>query len=100
MEGANMRYTQVKLEGNLIFSAPLAKQKLKEAVSKQFVELDFSNVDFVDSIGINMILDLAKNLKQKHGGLKLIGVKPNIVDTLKTASVDEVVEIVAGESAE
>jgi anti-anti-sigma factor len=88
-----MRYKQVKLEGNLIFSAPLAKQKIKESIDNHFVELDLSSVDTIDSTGITLILDLAKSLKEKKGALRLIEVKKHIADTLKMSGMDTVVEI-------
>lgn len=89
-----MRYKQVKLQGNLVFSAPLAKQELKDASGTRHVQLDLSDVEYIDSTGINMILELHKKLEAKDGSLRLVGVQKGIADTFRLASLDRVMDIV------
>ena len=89
-----MRYKRVKLSGNLIFSAPLARQEIKKASKTRSVELDLSDVDVIDSVGISMILQLHKDLEAKGGTLRLSGVRPGIADTFKSSGMDKIIDII------
>lgn len=42
------------------------------------VVLDFSNLDYISSAGLRIVLILAKRLKQTGGRLAVYGFKPNI----------------------
>jgi len=88
-----MSETHIKIEGSLIFSAPDAKQKLREATGKKHVILDFSGVDFIDSTGLDMIVMLYKKLKDKGGTLKLENVKSDIYQMFDVSGLRHLVEI-------
>ncbi len=56
--------------------------------------LDFSNVKFLSSLGIRMILSLQQKLKKAGGkGLCVCGISPSLADLLKITRLDKVLKV-------
>lgn len=89
-----MKVNRIKIDGDLVFSAPQAKQKIREAALEKNVELDFDGVEYIDSVGVGLVLDLVQKQKEKSGTVKLINVKKTVAETLQTAGIDALAEIV------
>ncbi len=88
-----MKPNQIKLEGDLIFSAPWAKQKIREAAQQQDVELDLEGVDYIDSVGVGLVLDLVQKLREKGGTLQLVNAKKTVAETLNAAGIGALAQI-------
>ncbi|WP_309397239.1 STAS domain-containing protein [Cerasicoccus maritimus] len=52
--------------------------------------VDMSEVTFVVSLGIRMLLGAAKSLKANDCGMALVNVQPLVAETLRLAKLDEV----------
>jgi len=60
-----MKFEKIQIFGDLVFIAPDSKQKIKEAMDKRFVELDFTDVENIDSTGIDLLIRLCDNVVKK-----------------------------------
>ncbi len=58
--------------------------------------LDFTNVDYISSGGMRVLLALHKRLKKKGGTLKVINVKDSIYDIFKLVGFHSMVEVSQG----
>ena len=59
----------------------------------QSVELDFSNIEFLSSAGLRVLL-VAANLAEKKGGtLQLSGARPEIREVILTVGFDDIVHL-------
>ena len=85
---------KVKIEGDLVFTAPSARQQIKEASSEsKFVELDFHDVDLMDSVGISMIVKLYKELKRKGGELRIVNVRKHLWELFDICGISTLIKI-------
>jgi len=55
--------------------------------------LDFSQMEYLSSAGMRMLLSTSKKLKSSTGKLVLCAVTPNVMDVLKMSGFDRVLEI-------
>ncbi len=60
--------------------------EIGEKVNKN-VEIDLSDVDYIDSSGIGILIGLLKLQKQKGKSLLLINASPKIINILKLSSL-------------
>jgi anti-anti-sigma factor len=89
-----MIYKKVKIEGNLVFMNPFAKQQIKESMDKKYIEIDMTNVESIDSSGIDLIVRLIHSSKKQNGCIKIIGTRPHIKDLLEVCGLDKIMEII------
>ena len=64
-----------------------------EAYSPQVCVLDFSEVSFVDSSGIAVVINALRNMAQIEGQLLLTGISPQPMRVFKASGLDKLVEI-------
>jgi anti-anti-sigma factor len=57
------------------------------------VIFDFSQLDYLDSAGIGMLVNCLTKLKRAGGGLRLAGVKPMVAGVFKLTRLDTVIGI-------
>jgi anti-sigma B factor antagonist len=71
------------------------KEKLQSTVADNpsLLVLDLSKVEYVDSIGIGIIIATFNTLKKQNGALKLINLNSNLLDLFKTMRLDKHMEI-------
>ena len=69
------------------------------ATEKRKVLVDLSNVSFLASYGIRVLLVGAKIVDGKNGKLVLSSPDPNVAKVLMTAGIDQVIAIFDSESA-
>ena len=55
--------------------------------------LDFSEVSFVDSSGIAVVINALRNMTQIEGQLLLTGISPQPMRVFKASGIDKLVEI-------
>lgn len=55
--------------------------------------LDFSDVSYVSSMGLRMLLECQKNIRKQDGEMQLINVQPAVMDVLKMTGFTKIVTI-------
>jgi len=71
------------------------KQKLFEVgqnVDKD-IELDLSNVDYIDSSGVGVLISLLKLQKKKGKSLKISKVSTKVLNVLKLSSLSDIFNV-------
>src|SRR5262245_51861386 len=61
--------------------------------------VDLSGVEFIASMGIRMLISIARSLKQRHAAIALFAPQPLVRETLDHVSLAEIIPIVADEAA-
>ncbi len=64
-----------------------------EAYTPSVCILDFSEVTFVDSSGVAVVINALRGMKQLGGKLLLMGIGPQPMKVFKTAGIDKLIEI-------
>jgi anti-anti-sigma factor len=59
--------------------------------------IDFSNLDYINSAGLRVILMVAKNLKKSGGNLALFGMKDHIKEIFDMTGFSSIITIVKTE---
>ncbi|MDY6933510.1 MAG: STAS domain-containing protein [Spirochaetota bacterium] len=57
------------------------------------IEIDLSNVDYIDSSGIGVLITLLKMQKGKGKSLKINKISPKVLDILKLSSLSDVFDL-------
>lgn len=64
-----------------------------EAYTPQVCILDFSEVSFVDSSGIAVVINALRNMTQIEGQLQLVGIGNQPMRVFRASGIDKLVEI-------
>lgn len=70
--------------------------KVKDAVEDNNIKelvLDFTEITFISSFGLKIILELFNNMKANNGKLKLKGVSEQIQNTFKMVGFDKFLDV-------
>ena len=88
----------VKPEGRIdTKTSPILESDIQKYIdSTDNMILDFTNVDYISSAGMRVLLALHKKLKKKGGTLKVINVKDAIYDIFKLVGFHSMVEVSQG----
>jgi len=88
----------VKPEGRIdTKTSPILESDIQKYIdSTDNIILDFTNVDYISSGGMRVLLALHKRLKKKGGTLKVINVKDSIYDIFKLVGFHSMVEVSQG----
>jgi anti-anti-sigma factor len=62
---------------------------------KGFVILDMANVEFMSSIGVSVLVRVARACSQRQGRLVLLSPRPNVQDVLVRTQIDQIIPIYA-----
>jgi anti-sigma B factor antagonist len=65
----------------------------KSATSKSKIIVDISNVEFMASIGIRLLLSSAKAQDRRGGKMILLNPQPLVEETLKVAGIDKLIPV-------
>jgi anti-sigma B factor antagonist len=63
------------------------------AVKKGFVILDLEGVEFMSSIGVSVIVRVARALTSREGKLVLLTPRPNVADVLARTQIDQIIPV-------
>ena len=88
----NMSSTNYKIVGRLDnASAGVHRVAIQELLAGEAASLavDLSELDYVSSAGLQVLLLAAKAAKAKGGGLTLLSPKPHILEVLKLTGLDK-----------
>jgi len=80
LEGEVMRHEEARFE--------LLIQELLEKKQRYFI-MEFSNVDFVDSAGIGLIIKIASMVEKRLGALCLCNPKANVKNVFQTLGIED-----------
>ncbi len=86
----------LRLKGRLdAVSSPVAEKKVFEFINNGHSKLilDFSNVAYLSSAGMRMLLSTTKRLKSLSGKLVVCNITSNVMDVLKMSGFDHVLEL-------
>ena len=88
----------VKPEGRIdTKTSPILESDIQKYIdSTDNIILDFTNVEYISSGGMRVLLALHKRLKKKGGTLKVINVKDSIYDIFKLVGFHSMVEVSQG----
>jgi len=88
--------TIVRIDGRLdATSAPLLERKLLEQIDggvKNMV-LDFSEVNYLSSAGMRLLLSITKKLKGLNGALHCCSVGEEVMEIVKMAGFERIIHI-------
>ena len=84
----------IALEGRLdTTTAPELEAELKENMDKiQALVLDFSELEYISSAGLRVLLMAQKTMAEKDG-LKVTGVSPLILDVFEVTGFTDILDI-------
>lgn len=91
-----MNIATYKLAGRLDgASSPIHEKALKELLVGDIssVDVDLSELDYVSSAGLRVLLVAAKAAKAKGGKVTLLSPKPSTVEVLKISGFDKIIPI-------
>lgn len=86
----------LRLKGRLdAVSSPVAEKKVFEFINNGHSKLilDFSNIAYLSSAGMRMLLSTTKRLKSLSGKLVVCNITSNVMDVLKMSGFDHVLEL-------
>jgi len=63
------------------------------AVRKGYVIVDLDGVEFMSSIGLSVIVRVARALLAREGRLVLLQPRPNVADVLSRTQIDQVIPV-------
>jgi len=85
----------LRLEGRIdAATAPILEKKINSLVKeKATILLDFGGVDYLSSAGMRLLLSETKKLKTSHGLLILFSVQDDVMEILKVAGFDRILNL-------
>jgi len=80
---------------------PAVRTRLEEAVAqgKKAVAVDFSDVEYVDSAMMGILIDAFKGIHRNGGRLCVFGACEAVHEVLKNTVLDDLIEIASDEDA-
>ncbi|MEW5819375.1 MAG: STAS domain-containing protein [Cyanobacteriota bacterium] len=87
------KWKVISLSGR--FDAQTSK-KVEEALTNQlvinnnFIALDLSNIKYMSSAGLRVLLSMRKALKEKNGNLVLINPQENVMEVLELSGFSKI----------
>jgi len=63
------------------------------AVQKGYVVLDLALVEFLASIGVSVIVRVARAVSSREGRLVLLSPRPNVADVLMRTQIDQIIPV-------
>lgn len=81
-------------------SSPITEKKVFDSINKGQTKLvfDFSEVTYLSSAGMRMLLSTTKKLKPLSGHLVVCSVSTNVMDVLKMSGFDSVLDLTLNEN--
>lgn len=92
-----------KISGEIdAFTAPILKERLAsvEKVEEMQVELDLSEVGYMDSTGLGVFVGFYKAVKAKGGHVKITGVNKRLKRLFEITGLDEIMDIATTEGGD
>ncbi|HSX26022.1 MAG TPA: STAS domain-containing protein [Chlamydiales bacterium] len=90
----------LRIDGRLdAATTPILERKLNSLTDEHhnYLLLDFSQIDYLSSAGMRLLLSATKKLKAKKGALILFSVSSEVDEVIKMAGFDKILHICATE---
>ena len=87
----------VQVKGRLdAISAPQVDKKVTNLIDmgNRFILMDFSEVDYLSSAGMRLLLSATKRLKNQEGKFVICNVNDDVLEVLKMAGFDRILRLV------
>lgn len=80
-------------------SSPLLERKINAILEEERLKLlmEFEGVEYLSSAGMRLLLNLTKRLKSKQGRVVISSVNRDVMEVIKMAGFDHILEIFADE---
>lgn len=91
----------LRLDGRLdAATTPLLERKIDALIEEHrtHLMLDFLHVDYLSSAGMRLLLSAAKKLKAKKGGLLIFSVGEEVMEIIKLAGFEKILQIFESEA--
>jgi len=92
-----MSTKRIKIEYNIVFNTiPILKEKLYHSLSNcDFVklELDFTNVKMIDSVGLGCLISLHNNLASNDKMLEITNIRSTLYEVFRHIQMDRLFKI-------
>ncbi|WP_085993420.1 STAS domain-containing protein [Oceanobacillus senegalensis] len=77
------------------YTAPKLKERLLPATQKtgSFIEIDMSNVSYMDSTGLGVFISALKSTKENKSQMKLINIVDRVYRVFQITGLDEIMDI-------
>lgn len=93
---ANEKEKVVKLSGEIdVYTAPELKKTLLPLTEEEgiFVQVDFTEVSYMDSIGLGVFISALKSSQEYNSRLQIVHVHERILRLFKITGLDEILDI-------
>jgi anti-anti-sigma factor len=90
----------LRLDGRLdAATTPILERKINTLLEEHHIHLllDFTHVDYMSSAGMRLLLSTAKKLKAKKGNLVLFSLSDDVMEIVKMAGFDKILQICSTE---
>jgi anti-sigma B factor antagonist len=77
------------------YSSPSLKDKVVKEIENgtKKIVLNLTNVDYIDSAGLGVLVALLKRIKKEQGILRISGLKPNILKIFQLTRLNQIFDI-------
>lgn len=90
----------LRLEGRIdTITAPFVEKRINEIIKQNHLAIlvDFSNVEYLSSAGLRLLLSSAKKLKAVNGHFVIFSVNDDVLEIIKMAGFERVLKICRSE---
>ncbi len=104
MNRVNIHKTALSDEGTLFapageldaYTGPQLREELAEAVADgaRWLVLDMSRVEYMDSVGLGIIVGAAKRTVEQGGNLAVVAARPNVLRVFEISGTRELLNVV------
>ena len=79
------------------YTGPELREELAGAIEAgaRFVVLDMAKVEYMDSVGLGIIVGAAKRAEEREGNLAVIAPRPNVLRVFEISGTRELLNVVA-----
>ncbi len=85
-----------RIKGDIdAYSSPSLKDKLVKEIEEgnKKIVLNLTNVDYIDSAGLGVLVAVLKRVKKEQGILRIAGLKPNIMKIFQLTRLNQIFDI-------
>jgi len=79
------------------YTGPQLREGLAQAVDEgaRWLVLDMAQVEYIDSVGLGIIVGAAKRARERQGNLAVIAARPNVLRVFEISGTRELLNVVA-----
>ena len=96
------KIVRIKEALEIMADAPSLKTELVDLIKRtdtRFVALDMSNVSFIYSDVLGVIISVATMLRKKEGNLCMFGINDELIELIKSVHLDDLIDVYTDEES-